>query len=106
MKSIYTHYKERLIEISGRNRSLYVRSFSKKTGYDIGRLLSVDGEAAQEFVDFLWAGGKDKFTVISPNIASLKKLFGSEENADPAARKAGRPGLALSAALEKEASAL
>ena len=106
MKSIYTHYKERLIEISGRNRSLYVRSFSKKTGYDIGRLLSVDGEAAQEFVDFLWAGGKDKFTVISPNIASLKKLFGSEENADPAARKAGRLGLALSAALEKEASAL
>ena len=35
MKSIYSYYKERLIEISGKNRSLYIRSFSKKTGYDL-----------------------------------------------------------------------
>ena len=30
MKSIYTYYKERLIEISGKNRSLYAKKISKK----------------------------------------------------------------------------
>ena len=37
MKSIYTYYKERLIEISGKNRSLYLKTFNKKNGYDVGK---------------------------------------------------------------------
>ena len=39
MKTIYKYYKERLIEISGKNRSLYSKKISKKYSYDIGKLL-------------------------------------------------------------------
>ena len=36
MRTIYKYYKERLIEISGRNRSLYSKKISKKYSFDIG----------------------------------------------------------------------
>ena len=106
MKSIYTYYKERLIEISGRNRSLYIRSFSKKTGYDIGRLLATDREWADEFFDFIWAGRKDKFTILSPSVDSLKKLFGKEESVAPSSPRSGRAKQPFNAALEREATSL
>ncbi len=106
MKSIYTYYKERLIEISGRNRSLYIRSFSKKTGYDIGRLLATDREWADEFFDFIWAGRKDKFTILSPSVDSLKKLFGKEEPVAPSSPRSGRAKQPFNAALEREATSL
>ena len=56
MKSIYTYYKERLIEISGKNRSLYLKSFNKKNGYDIGRILTFDQEKLNRLVDIFWNG--------------------------------------------------
>ena len=102
MKSIYTYYKERLIEISGKNRSLYIRSFGKKTGYDLGRILSADPARAEEFFDFLWSGGRDKYTVISPEIASLKKILTPE---DAAERKTARAKQPFAAALEKDPAA-
>ena len=42
MASIYKYYKERLIEISGKNRSLYSRNISKKYSYDIGAVIGND----------------------------------------------------------------
>ncbi len=56
MKSIYTYYKERLIEISGKNRSLYLKNFNKKNGYDIGKLLYQNQDFANELLDNLWNG--------------------------------------------------
>ncbi len=56
MKSIYTYYKERLIEISGKNRSLYLKSFNKKNGYDIGRILTFDQDKLNRLVDIFWNG--------------------------------------------------
>ena len=64
MKSIYKYYRERLIEISGRNRSLYAKNVSKKYAYDLGKIFDGDYEAIKEFVDFLWTGKKDSFSVI------------------------------------------
>ena len=64
MKSIYTYYKERLIEISGKNRSLYTRKTSKKYSYDLGKTLDGDYDAIAEFLDFLWKGKTYSFTVI------------------------------------------
>ena len=52
MKSIYTYYKERLIEISGKNRSLYSRKISKKYAYDIGKILDGDYDTINEFLEF------------------------------------------------------
>ena len=82
MKSIYTYYKERLIEISGKNRSLYMRSFSKKTGYDIGKLFESDSRLSVEFADFLWKGKKDGFPVLGKGLReNLMKVFGIDERA-------------------------
>lgn len=105
MKSIYTYYKERLIEISGRNRSLYVRSFSKKTGYDIGKLVASDSERTEDFYDFLRSGGREKFTLISPSVSSLKKVFPvTEQPTDEKGRSGGRNS--FSAILEREANSV
>jgi len=55
-KGIYTHYKERLIEIGGANKCLYLKNVTRKSGYDLGRLLEGRGEKVSELVDFLWSG--------------------------------------------------
>ena len=39
MSNIYRKYKERLVEISGKNRSLYSKKIGKNFAYDIGRIL-------------------------------------------------------------------
>ena len=64
-KGIYTYYKERLIEIGGNNKCLYLKSVARKSAYDIGRLFEGRDEKISEFVDFLWAGGKFPLTLIS-----------------------------------------
>lgn len=64
MKTIYTYYKERLIEISGRNRSLYLKNFNKKNGYDVGRILYEDKDKAEQFLSTLWEGKTVPFTLI------------------------------------------
>ena len=56
MKSIYTYYKDRLIEISGKNRSLYIKNFNKKNGFDIGKILFDNQELASELLDIFWQG--------------------------------------------------
>ena len=57
-KSIYTHYKDRLIEIGGSNRCLYLKSISRRGAYDIGRIFEGRDDKISEFVDFLWGRSK------------------------------------------------
>lgn len=64
MKTIYTYYKERLIEISGRNRSLYLKNFNKKNGYDVGKILYENTENAELFLSYLWEGKTLPFTLL------------------------------------------
>lgn len=68
MKSIYTYYKERLIEISGKNRSLYLKSFTKKNGYDLGKILYQNQERAEAFINNLWEGRTVPFYIISKDV--------------------------------------
>ncbi|MBQ8381198.1 MAG: DUF4011 domain-containing protein [Clostridia bacterium] len=63
-KGIYTYYKERLIEIGGNNKCLYLRSAGKRGAYDIGRILEGRGEKVSEFLDFLFASKRFPFTLI------------------------------------------
>ncbi len=80
MKSIYTYYKERLIEISGKNRSLYARKISKKYSYDVGRLLDGDYDAINSFIDFLWREKTYSFPLISREIKDrLSKNLGIDQ---------------------------
>ena len=73
MKSIYKFYKERLIEISGKNRSLYSRSISKKYSYDIGEIIGADKDDFQDFFTFLWKGKKTGYDLICKE--KREKLF-------------------------------
>lgn len=66
MKSIYTFYKERLIEISGRNRCLFTRSLNRKNGYDIGKLLGDNEDRIQDFLNCFWKGQTYSYSLISP----------------------------------------
>ena len=64
MKKIYKHYKDRLIEISGKNRSLYSRKLSQTYSYDIGRILEGDADEISAFIEFLWNSKKPVFNLI------------------------------------------
>ena len=65
MKSIYTYYKQRLVEISGKNRSLFSRKITKKNSFDIGKLFDGDYDAIENLVDFLWSKSEDSFNLLS-----------------------------------------
>ena len=64
-KGIYTYYKERLIEIGGNNKCLYLKSVVRKSAYDLGRIFEGRDDKITEFTDFLMSGGKFPLTVIS-----------------------------------------
>ncbi len=63
MKNIYNQYKERLIEISGRNRSLYLRRITKKYSYDVGEIIE-NTKTHNDFINFLWQR-KSSFPLIN-----------------------------------------
>lgn len=65
-KSIYTYYKERLIEIGGNNKCLYLKNVVRKNAYDIGRIFEGRDEKVAEFVDFLWSNKRAPLSLISP----------------------------------------
>ena len=66
-KSIYTYYKERLIEIGGNNRCLYLKNVSKKNAYDIGHIFVGRDEKISEFSRFLTSAVRTPLTLISPD---------------------------------------
>ena len=63
-KSLYTYYKERLIEIGGGSRCIYLKSITKKNAYDIGRIFEGRENKVSEFIDFLWGKSKHPFPII------------------------------------------
>lgn len=63
-KSIYTYYKERLIEIGGKNKCLYLKNIVRKSAFDIGKIFEGRENKVNELLDFLWTGGKEPLTLI------------------------------------------
>ena len=63
-KSIYTYYKERLIEIGGNNKCLFLKSIVRKNAYDIGRIFEGREDKVAELVEFLWTGRRFPLTLI------------------------------------------
>ena len=63
-KSIYTYYKERLIEIGGKNKCLYLKNIARKSAYDIGRIFEGREGKIAELLKFLWSAGKEPLTLI------------------------------------------
>ena len=57
-KGIYTYYKERLIEIGGKNKCLYLKNIVRKSAYDIGRIFEGREDKINELLSFLWSAGR------------------------------------------------
>lgn len=64
-KGIYTYYKERLIEIGGNNKCLYLKNAVRKSAYDIGRIFEGRDAKVAEFVEFLHSNKRYPLTLIS-----------------------------------------
>lgn len=64
-KGIYTYYKERLIEIGGNNKCLYLKNIVRKSAYDIGKIFEGRDAKVAEFVEFLHSTKKYPLTLIS-----------------------------------------
>ncbi len=64
-KGIYTYYKERLVEIGGNNKCLYLKNIVRKSAYDLGKILEGRDAKVSEFVEFLHSNKKYPITLIS-----------------------------------------
>ena len=63
-KSIYTYYKNRLIEIGGNNKCLCLRGIGRKNAYDLGRLLEGREKKTEDFYRFVFSG-ENELTLLS-----------------------------------------
>ena len=72
-KSIYTYYKERLIEISGSNKCLYLKSIVRKGAYDIGRIFESREGKLEQFNEFVFTQNRFPLSLISS--AERKELL-------------------------------
>ncbi len=64
-KGIYTYYKERLIEIGGKNKCLYLKNVVRGGAYDLGHIFESRDAKLTEFIEFLWSEKNYPFSVIS-----------------------------------------
>ena len=66
MNPIYSKYKERFIQISGNNRSIFVKAIVKKYNFDIGAIMENRGDT-DDFLDFLWHGRRS-FSLLNDKV--------------------------------------
>lgn len=64
LQEIFTKYKERLVNISGRNRSLVMKRLYKKSAFDFSRLNKFTPMIDQQIVEFLTGRKKGKIQLI------------------------------------------
>jgi superfamily I DNA and/or RNA helicase len=94
-KSVYRYYKNRLIEIGGNNKCLYLKSVARKSSYDVGRIIEGRDKKLSEFTEFLWSKSKRQFTLISnkekseilENLEIETRIFKSHDENAPLSEK-------------------
>ncbi|MBQ7333255.1 MAG: DUF4011 domain-containing protein [Clostridia bacterium] len=100
-KGIYTYYKERLIEIGGNNKCLYLKNIVRRSAYDLGRIFEGRDDKVSDFVDFLRSNKKYPLSIIS-NTEKNAILQNLEIRARPAAAPKSTEGEIPSEELEKQ----
>ena len=73
MKSIYTIYKERLVEISGKSRSIFSKKGNTKYSCDIVELLGSNEHMFKEFIKLFWNGNNASFPLVNKDV--IKNLY-------------------------------
>lgn len=64
MKKIFSKYKERLINLSSRNRSLVMKKLYKKRAFDLSKLLEEEKDSGKDILDFVLNRHKKKFLLV------------------------------------------
>ncbi|MGF7060384.1 AAA domain-containing protein [Brassicibacter mesophilus] len=64
MKEILSKYRERLINLSSRNRSLVMKKIYKKRAFDLSRLNSKDREISDELLEFIISRTEKKLLLL------------------------------------------
>ena len=72
MKSIYTKYKERLIEISGKSRSIFSRKGDSKLSCDLSKFFE-NNDLFLSFIEGIWNGNDKPFELL--NEETLDSLY-------------------------------
>ncbi len=82
MNPIYSKYKERFIQISGSNRSLFLKGIIKKYSYDVGAIMEYRNDT-DDFLSFLWHERRT-FSLINEKVISkiVKQVSKTEELAN------------------------
>ena len=73
MKSIYTTYKERWVEIGGKNSIVFSKKGNTKFSYDIGELLGCDEKLFDNFIKSFWNRVPTSYPLI--NKENVKQLY-------------------------------
>lgn len=66
-RSIYSYYKERLVQIGGRTPCLFLRGESKKSAYDLGRVIEGKRELADELNELVFSQKSAPLRFIEPS---------------------------------------
>ena len=92
-KGIYTYYKERLIEIGGNSKCLYLKNVSRRGTYDIGRIFEGREDKISALLSFLYSGAKAPLTLISEGEKEdiIKNLDGAKTQKKTRADIEGAP---------------
>ncbi len=94
-KGILSYYKERLIEIGGNNRCLYLKNVVRKSAYDIGRIFESRNTKIAELHAFLHGEHKCALTLIDPSEkGALLENLHTKDNTDTLNEPAGRKSAA------------
>lgn len=91
MREIYAKYKERLIELNGKNHNLFTTLSKKETDYDLG--IPLKSYDACDFFNFLWNGGElelDFFNVKDSDVTELSKIKKLSGETEEAVRETGK----------------
>ncbi len=92
-RSIYSRYKERLVEIGGNNRCIYLKNTGGKNCYDLGRLFENREDFTADFTDFLWSGKRGPFTLIdNGSRQQILKNIAPKDKADTATAEMPQTG--------------
>lgn len=78
METILNKYKERLVNLSSRNRSLVLKKIYKRRSFDLSRLCEIDEDINDSILSFMFGRKKDKLLILDDpyemNIHEIREL--------------------------------
>lgn len=85
MSLVMTKYKERLIDISGRNRSLISKKLYKKRAFDVSKLDSIEENMAGNILNYILSRSEKRYMLLEDSHIYYNQYY--SKNIDPVKQK-------------------